>query len=97
MHVRVAIGQTQPGKADQAIAIYRDSIAPAARQQNGCKGVFFLADRNTGKVMSLTLWESEADMTAGEASGYYREQVAKIAPALAAPPTTEHYEVAVHE
>jgi hypothetical protein len=34
-------------------------------------------------------------MLAGEASGYLREQLAKIAVLFAAPPTTEHYEVAV--
>ncbi len=34
-------------------------------------------------------------MEAGEASGYLQEQVAKAAAILAAPPTTEHYEVGV--
>ena len=88
-------GLWQPGRMDEGIGIYRDSIAPAAKQQKGCKGVFLLADRNTGKFVSLVLWDTEADMLAGEASGYLREQIAKGAPTLAGPPATEHFEVAV--
>ena len=97
MHVRVAIGQFQPGKIDQGVSIYGDSVAPATKQQKGCVEVLFIVDRNTGKAMSLTFWETEADMAAGEASGHYREQVAKMVPTLAAPPATEHYEVAVQQ
>jgi len=61
----------------------------------GFKGALFLTDPDTGKYVSMTLWETEADMEAGEASGYLREQVAKAVPALAAPPIREHYEVHV--
>ncbi len=97
MHVRVAIGPFQPGKIDQGVSIYGDSVAPATKQLKGCQGATFLVDRSTGKGMSLTFWETEADMAAGEASGHYREQVAKMVPTLAAPPATEHYEVAVQK
>ena len=95
MYARTVSGLAQPGRIDEAASIYRDSIAPAAKQQKGFKGVFFLVDRSTGKFVSLALWDTEADMLAGEASGYLREQIAKAAPTLAGPPTTEHFEVAV--
>jgi heme-degrading monooxygenase HmoA len=95
MYARTVSGQMQPGRMDEAISIYRDSIAPAAKLQKGSKGVFFLVDRSTGKFVSLVLWDTEADMVAGEASGYLREQIAKGAPTLAGPPVTEHFEVAV--
>jgi len=96
MHARVTIteGKLDKVDVDEAISIIRDSIAPAAKQQKGFKGLATLIDRSTGKGMTITLWETEADMLAGEASGYLKEQYAK-APAMAAPPTTEHYEVAV--
>ena len=73
----------------------RDSILPAAKKQKGFKGLYHLGDRNTGKGMVIVLWNTEADMTAGESSGFYREQVAKVAPLLAGAPTMEHYEVSV--
>jgi len=85
----------QPGKTDQLISIYRDSIVPAAKEQEGFKGSFLLTERETGKGISIALWETEADMIAGEASGYLQEQVGKVAALLAAPPTREHFEVSV--
>jgi len=95
MFARLAICLFQPGKMDEAIKIYRDSIVPAAKKQKGLKSIYMLTDKNTGKAISIAMWNTEADMMAGEASGYYREQVAKEAPLLALPPTTERYEVSV--
>jgi heme-degrading monooxygenase HmoA len=95
MHARVTIVTVQPGKLDEAIKVSRDSIMPAAKKQKGFKEYLLLTDRNTGKGMTITLWNTEADMTAGESSGFYREQVAKAAPFFAGPPTLEHYEVSV--
>ncbi len=75
--------------------MYRDSVIPAAKQQQGFKGTFLLTDPNTGKGVSISLWETEADMRAGETSGYYQEQIAKFAQIFAGPPTREGYEVSV--
>ena len=95
MQARVVTVQIQPGKTDEAIGIYRDSVISAAKQQKGFKGAFLLTDRNTGKGVSVTLWEMEADLKAGEASGYYQEQITKLGGVFAAPPAREHYEVSV--
>jgi heme-degrading monooxygenase HmoA len=66
MYARVSIGQFPPAKVDEAIGIYRDSVVPAAKQQKGFKGNDVLTDRKTGKGLTMALWETEADMTAGE-------------------------------
>lgn len=95
MHARVVTVQIQPGKTDEAISIYRDSVVPVGKQQKGFKGALLLADSNTSKAISVTLWETEADMKAGETSGYYQEQIAKFAGVFAGPPVGEHYEVSV--
>ena len=94
MYARVVNVQIQPGKTDEAINMYRDSVVPATKQQKGSKGILLLTDP-TGKGISIGLWETEADMKAGEASGYYQEQIAKFASVFAAPPVMEHYEVSV--
>jgi len=95
MHARAVIVDIQPGKMDELITIYRDSIAPAAREQKGSKGAFLLTNPDTNKAISITMWETEEAMTAGEASGYYQEQVAKAAPTFAGKPAMEHYAVSV--
>jgi heme-degrading monooxygenase HmoA len=45
--------------------------------------------------MVIVMWNTEADMMAGESSTYYKEQVAKVAPLLVGSTTMEHYEVSV--
>jgi hypothetical protein len=43
--------------------------------------------------ISITLWATEADLLAGESSGYLAEQLGKLAPYFTAPPEREVYEV----
>ena len=95
MYARATTVQIQPGKVDKAIGIYRDSVVPAAKKQKGFKGTWMLTDRKTGKGISVTLWETKADMTAGESSGFYQQQVAKFKDVLGARPVREQYEVTV--
>lgn len=89
MYARVITVQTQPGKIAEATAVYRDSILPAAQQQKGFHSGFLLTDPITGKGVSVTLWDSEADMKAGETSGYLQQQLAKMTSLLALPPQRE--------
>lgn len=95
MKARVVTVQAQPGKLNEMAKIYQDSVVPAGKKQKGFKGAVLLTDANGGKGISITLWETEADMTAGESSGYYQEQIAKMAPFLSATPVREHYEGSV--
>ena len=39
---------------------------PVVRKIAGFSGVLFLADRETGKALSITLWESEQAMRDSE-------------------------------
>jgi heme-degrading monooxygenase HmoA len=93
---RIVTTQIHLGQMDDAIALFRDSIAPAAQQQKGFKGIRLFTDKNTGKGVVVSLWETEEDLKAGEASGYYQEQINKIAPMLSAPPEREMFEVSVY-
>ena len=95
MDARVTTVQMKPGNTQEAIKIYRESVVPAAKAQKGFKGVLLLTDSNTGKGISITLWEKEADMKAGETSGYYQEQIGKFAKVFGAPPVREVYQVSV--
>ena len=94
-YARVLTTTVQPGKMDEGMQIVRDSVLPAARQQPGFKGGFWMSDRSMGKIMAITLWATEADLLAGETSGYYQAQIAKVAHVLATPVVREAYEVAL--
>ena len=97
MYARATTAQVQPGKMDELVKILLDSVLPAARQLKGYKGGLVLTNPDTGKAEILALWETEADMIAGEASGYYREQVAKVTHILAGAPVREAYLVSHQE
>ena len=53
MYARLVIGQYHPGKADEGVQMYRESLLPEARKQRGFKGALGLVDRSTGKGMSI--------------------------------------------
>ena len=94
MFARVVIVQIDPDRTDEAISLYGDSVVPAAEQQQGFRGMYLLTS-GTGKGISIALWETEADMQAGETSGYLQEQINKFGALFTAPPVTEHYDVSV--
>ncbi len=96
-YARVLTGTNQIGKIDEGIQIVRDSILPVTRQQQGYKGYLSLTDRTTGRAISISLWETEADLLAGETSGYLREQLGKLSNVLATQVVREVYEVSAQE
>ena len=94
MYARVTLAQLQPGKVDELLQFLRDNVVPAAQAQHGFKGLLLLTDETTNKGIALGLWETEADLVAGEASdGYYTVQLARGVHFFAAPPVRETYRV----
>lgn len=92
MHARVATARVQPGKMDSLVSRLRDSVYPVYRQQQGFRGALALTDANTGKGISITLWDTEADMRAGEAS---TEQQRAALSDVRDSPVVEYYEVSI--
>ena len=96
MYVRAATVKIQPGKMQEVIDLHNDSLVPAAKAQKGWQGSYLMTDAGGGKILSITVWESEADMLASESgSGYLQEQVAKFDSVFDGPPSFDHYELSV--
>ena len=96
MFARTVTIQMKPGTMDEAARIYRESVAPAAKQQKGFKGALLLmAPGDVGKGMSISMWETMEDLEAGDNSGYLQAQIAKFGPMMAGPPTRDVFIVAV--
>jgi heme-degrading monooxygenase HmoA len=83
------------GKIEEASPIVKDSIVPAMKRQKGFKGQLLLTQSDTGKAIPISLWETEADLTAFETSPLYKELMGKLGGVLAGPPAGERYEVSV--
>jgi heme-degrading monooxygenase HmoA len=58
MFARVSTLQGPPGQLDDGIKALQEQVFPAAKEMRGFKGILALADRATGKMVGITLWES---------------------------------------
>ena len=94
MHARTTHVQLKPGRYDEAVNLYQ-SLEPLFKQEKGFRSARLLTDRSSNKAISITIWDSQADLEANEASGWYREVIAKFADTFATPPDMAHYDVTV--
>lgn len=91
MFAHVIATEVAPGQLDHAITLARDQL-PTAVQQPGFRGFYLLTDAETGKVMTISLWETREQLDAVEARA--AEIRRAEAPALGTPSlSVETYEV----
>lgn len=95
-YVRLATLQANPGKVEEVIRMHREQALATLRQQPGFEESRLLVDRASGKVMSVTLWASEAAARAGDTTlAQSRTQAAKLSGAPT--PTTEIFELVAND
>ena len=96
MFARVSTFQGPPDQTAEGIRVAREQILPAARLMDGFKGIYLLFDRESGKSLSVTFWETEADMLASEeAASRVRAESAEASGETVV--SVERYEVALRE
>ncbi len=67
MHARVSSYQSPPEQVtDAAVDHVKANLLPRVLEMDGNRGAIFLMDRETGKTMTITLWDSEEAMRASE-------------------------------
>jgi heme-degrading monooxygenase HmoA len=66
VYARVSTLEGSPEQIDEGLRYLREEILPTGKDDPGFKGLIALADRNSGKTLSITLWESEQEMRATE-------------------------------
>jgi heme-degrading monooxygenase HmoA len=52
-----------------------------------------LTDSETGEGLSISFWNSEEDMHASEASGFYHRKLGELEAFFISTPVRKHYEV----
>jgi heme-degrading monooxygenase HmoA len=62
------IGGT-PDEMDEGLRQVREHVLPLLQQQDGFKGFIALGDRQSGKLIGVSFWESEQAMQASEELG----------------------------
>jgi len=66
MFARVTVSETPVENVDMAVKLINGEIIPTAKKVPGFKGGYWLGDRTSGKGITITLWESEEALKAGE-------------------------------
>jgi heme-degrading monooxygenase HmoA len=96
MYARVTSIAGSPDEIEAGISNFRENVAPFTHRDGG-KGSLFLVDRETGAIMSVTLWESEDAMTASEQRANSLRAQAAATGKSSETPVVGRYEVAVFE
>ncbi len=93
MHARVTRIEGSPSELDEMTRQFEERTAPVLADLDGFKGYVLFGDRESGRAMAITWWESEEALLASEdAAAQERERAAAIAQAESGP-AVERYEV----
>jgi len=63
---RIVLGQTAPDELDGVVRFAEEQL-PQSLTQHGFKGVYLLTDRETGDLVTISLWETWEDLQLVEA------------------------------
>jgi heme-degrading monooxygenase HmoA len=66
MFASVSTYQGSPDQIDEGVRYAQENIVPTLQEVEGFEGVYLLVDRQSGKVLTITQWESEEAMRASE-------------------------------
>jgi len=79
MYARSTTVHADPQRIDEGIANVRDEVMPAVQSMPGCMGVSMLCDRQSGRCIATTSWDSEETMSASrEAVRAMRERAGEV-------------------
>lgn len=96
MFARMSTLEGPPDQIDEGLRHVREQVLPQMQQQEGFKGFIALGDRQSGKVIGMSLWESEQALRASEELGdRTRGESAEAVGATVA--GVERYEVGIFE
>jgi len=79
MHARSTTVQGDPQAMDDVIAYVRDEVAPLVGDMDGYVGISMICDRDSGRCIVTTSWDSEESMSASrEGVRAMREQAVDV-------------------
>ena len=64
MYARATTVQADPQRIDRGIGYIRDEVMPAVQSMPGCMGLSMLCDRDSGRCIVTTSWDSQESMSA---------------------------------
>jgi len=65
---RVTTVQGDPANVSKAISNFKDTIVPSIQKQSGARTAMFFVNRQTGKALAGSVWDTEQDLRKSEAA-----------------------------
>ena len=93
MYARSTTVQTDPQRLDRGVAYARDEALPMLEEMSGYVGLSVLVDREGGRCIATTAWDSEESMHAS--TGSIRPIRERFAEVLGGEPTVHEWEIGV--
>ncbi|WP_181780608.1 antibiotic biosynthesis monooxygenase [Pseudonocardia pini] len=93
MFARSTTVQAHRGSLDRGIALVRDELLPAVLDTEGCIGMSLLADRDSGRCIATTAWESRAAMS--DSAGMIRPMRDRAADTMGGTAQVDEWEIAL--
>ncbi len=93
MYARSTTVRGNPQALDDAIAYLRDEVMPVAQAIDGCVGMSMLCDRDSGRCIATTAWETEEAMHNSE--GRLHDMRERYAQMLGGEPEVQEWEIGI--
>ena len=93
MYARSTTTLGNPKMIDDAIAYLRDEVMPAVTAMEGCIGLSMMCDRDSGRCIATSAWQSEEAMHNSE-SGMHDMRM-RYAQTMGSEPEVQEWEIAV--
>jgi heme-degrading monooxygenase HmoA len=93
MYARSTTVRGNPQNLDDAIAYLRDEAMPVIQEMPGCIGLSMMCDRDSGRCIATTAWETEEAMHNSEGGVHDMRQ--RFASMLGGSPEVQEWEIGV--
>jgi heme-degrading monooxygenase HmoA len=93
MYARSTTMRGSPRSVDDLVAHMRDEVMPGVTELDGCVGLSLLVDRDTGRCIATSAWETPEAMHAS--ADRVRELRDRAAERFGATPEVQEWEIAV--
>jgi len=93
MYARSTTTRGNPQMIDDAIAYLRDEVMPAVTAMDGCIGLSMMCDRDSGRCIATSAWQSEEAMHNSESAMH--DMRMRYAQMMGSEPEVAEWEIAV--
>ena len=95
MHARITTLEMDTSRVDDAVSTLKEEVVPQLEQSDGFKGFTLMVDRQSGKGVGVSFWESAEAMQASEELGNTSRQQASEAGGASGEPQVDRFEVVI--